>query len=386
MVTVKIGFVAASKDLLDSVQSALSQLPARVVVDVSNIDSPAAFLEKLEQAQPDLMMLEYAQVANNLAESIKLIKSVTSAPKVVVLNTTADPEIILKAIRAGAEEYLHPPFDQDLRSAVERLAMDRAKMRAGTRPRGKVLGFLSVKGGCGATTVSCHVAQELHAVTNLEVLLADFDLESGIIGFLTKAHTRYTLMDAADNIQRLDMSFWKAIVSNGIPGVEVVPAPSAGSTRIYRDPEDYRNLIRFMRANYDWTVADLGRGMNYVSMAVLQEADELYLVSGQDVSTLHQTKQLISCIRERGFPDHRLHVVMNRMPKRSEITLEDIDLMLGINVYSTIQSDYGALYDALAAGSLVKSSSKLGQNYTRLAAKISGTDRQMAKRGFRFFG
>jgi pilus assembly protein CpaE len=385
MFTCKIGFVVSSKELLDSVQAALNQLPARVVLDVSAIDSPAAFLEKLEHAQPDLMMLEYKQVENSLAESIKLIKSVSSAPKIVVLNTSADPETILRSIRSGADEYLHPPFEKDLRAAVERLAMDRIKLRAGTRPRGKVLGVLSVKGGCGATTVACQLAQELHAVTKMEVLLADFDFESGIIGFLTKAHSRYNLMDAADNILRLDMSFWKAIVSNGIPGVEVVSAPAAGSPRVYRDPEDYRNLVRFMRANYDWTVADLGRGLNYISMAVLEEVDELYLISSQDVSTLHQTKQLIGWIRERGYPDHRQHVVMNRMPKRSEITLEDIDLMLGITVYATIPSDYGALYDAMAAGTLVPGSSKLGENYVRLASKISGNDRQAPKRGFRFF-
>ena len=68
MVTVKIGFVVNSKELLDSVQGALSQLPARVVFDVNGVESSAAFLEKLERAQPDLMMLEYNQVEAGLVE------------------------------------------------------------------------------------------------------------------------------------------------------------------------------------------------------------------------------------------------------------------------------------------------------------------------------
>ena len=41
-----------------------------------------------------------------------------------------------------------------------------------------------------------------------------------MIGFLTKTKAIYSILDAVNNLHRLDISYWKALVSNGIPGVE----------------------------------------------------------------------------------------------------------------------------------------------------------------------
>jgi pilus assembly protein CpaE len=382
---IKVGSVISSGNILEEVRAIMRGSPAEEVFHQDSIEGWGEFLSRMEGAQPDLVIIEFGEIERDFAESIKRIKSISSTPRVLILNTSKEPEVILGAIRAGADEYLYPPLEADLRRALERFTAERAAMRAGTRPRGKVLGFLSAKGGCGATTLACHIGLELQRQTNMEVLVADFDLENGLIGFLTKAHTRHSILDAADNIQRLDINFWKAIVSNGIPGVDVVGAPPAGSLRIYRNPDDYKNLVRFMRANYDWTVADLGRGLTYAALSVMDELDEIYLVSEQEVPTLHLTRQLVSHMRERGIPEHRIHVIMNRMPSRSEITLEEIDRMLGISVYVTLPSEYHELYDAMAEGGFVKPESTLGRHFERIAGRITGLEIRPKKKGFSFF-
>ena len=93
--------------------------------------------------------------------------------------------------------------------------------------RGKMIGFLSAKGGCGATTLACHVASELQNVTQKNVLLADLDLTSGMVGFLMKTPSSYSILDAIKNLSRLDESLWKALVVEHRPGLSVMPAPAS---------------------------------------------------------------------------------------------------------------------------------------------------------------
>ena len=376
MFVFKLGCIIGNRDLQAAVQSVLQNFPVQLVLEDTSIESFGTLLEKLERAQPDVVLVDLAQVKETLEDTIRQIKSVSGNPRVIVVDTSVEPNTVLRCLRAGADEFLYPPLETDLRAALDRMSAEGMKKRAGTRPRGKVLGFVSAKGGCGATTTACHIGVELHRQTNLEVLLADFDMEGGIVGFLMKSACRYSLVYAVDNIHRLDMSFWKALVSNGMPGIEVIMAPTPGlaATRIYRDPEEYRNVLRFARANYDWTLIDLGHGLGYTAVSVLEETDSLFLLTTLEVPALHQAKVIASGLRDKGFPAHRLNVILNRMPKRSELTLDEVEAMLGHPIYATLPNEYNELYNAYSEGSLVPASSNLARHYARVAAKIAGLE------------
>src|ERR1035438_7883944 len=92
-----------------------------------------------------------------------------------------------------------------------------------TKGAGKALGFFSAKGGCGATTVICHVAAAL-GLQKQKVLLMDLDLDAGMVGFITKTSQVHSILDAVTN---LDIHGWKALVSKGMPGVEIMASPLA---------------------------------------------------------------------------------------------------------------------------------------------------------------
>src|SRR6202162_6683998 len=104
-----------------------------------------------------------------------------------------------------------------MKSALERLAQTRERSRETRHPTVKTLGFVSAKGGCGATTLACHVATEWPRLVQSKVLLADLDLQAGLVGFLAKTKSPYSIADAVNNLQRLDPSFWHGLISNGNP-------------------------------------------------------------------------------------------------------------------------------------------------------------------------
>lgn len=374
-----IGLVIANQDLWNEVQACLRDLPVRVLVQQPDIGDWSLFLEQLERLRPDVLLFDITRSPKTFEEAMRSMKTMSAPPLVIVLNDNADPETILAAVRSGANEYLYPPLEAGLRKALERMSGERVKRPVHTRARAKTLGFMSSKGGCGATTIACHVAVELQRMTSQEILLADFDLDTGIVGFLMKAKTPYSLLDAVQNVHRLDLSYWKALVSNGQANVEVIPAPPTAMLRKSLDPEPFRHVLNFVQSAYDWVVADLGRNLSVLSMTLLEDIDDVFVVATLDLPALHQAKQVAQTLTDYGFSQNRLHLILNRMPRRSDFTPEEVQRILGLPVYATLPNDYPELFEAYAHGTLLSAKTELGQQLAKLAMKIAGIQVQKGK-------
>jgi pilus assembly protein CpaE len=213
------------------------------------------------------------------------------------------------------------------------------------------------------------------------VLLADFDIDSGLIGFLMKSQSRYSLLDAVDNASRMDLSLWKALVSNGHPGIEVIMAPSTPGTHRNVPVENFRYLVPFVRGHYDWTIVDFGRGLSPMALNVIPEVDETFIVTTLEIPALHHCKHIVQALLDGGYGQHRIRVLLNRAPKRMEVSLEELDRMLGVPIYATVPDDYQALYDTYAEGGLLAPNTNLGKHFARVAARVAGVQQKEGKKG-----
>lgn len=386
MYPLTLGLVIGTKELWEEVQSCLQGLPLHTLLEQSEIGDWPAFLDKLERLRPDVLLLDFTSFKENHDEVVGRIKATGAAPMVVALHKSAEPETILSVIRAGADEYVYPPVATNLPKALERMAAGKSKRQAASRAGGKTCAFFSAKGGCGATTIACHTAVELARQTSQEILIADLDLDAGLVGFLMKSKSRYSVLDAMSNTHRLDLNYWKALISNGMPRLGVIKAPGAMVMREELKQEDLRHVLRFVRLQYDWTVLDLGRGFNPLLSTALEEVDEAFLVTTLDVPALHQVKQIVQAVMDSGLGRGRLRLVLNRVPKNPDVTPEELEKLLGLSVHSMLPDDYASIYEAYAEGQLVPASSNLGKQMARLAARIAGVPEQSGKKKFSIFG
>jgi pilus assembly protein CpaE len=374
------GIVIESKSMWDELQSSLQDLPVRILMEQSEIGDLGSLIDRLERMRPDVIFLDISTLREPLDHVIRKIRSSASGSAVLALNTSAEPAAILDAMRSGAAEYLYPPMREQVRAALERIGAERKNANQSVRRGGHAIGFLSAKGGCGATTIACHAAVELPNVTNSHVLLADLDFDSGMVAFLLKTGGKYGIGDAAGNTHRLDQNYWKALVTNGIPGLEIIAAP-VPAPRQPVGPEQLRVVLSFVRTQYDWVVLDLGRGLSPSAVAALDEIDDLYIVSTLDVPALHQTKTMVQRLLDIGLQPSRLHLVLNRAPKRYEVTMEELEAMLGTPVYAVVPNDYMALTECYAEGKLLSPGSALGKHLVGFAMKVAGVE-QVKKKKF----
>jgi pilus assembly protein CpaE len=386
MYPLTIGLAIENRELWDGVQSTLSTLPFRIIVEHQDVGDVSNFLDRLERMRPDVVLVDISGWREPLEGLVASIKSAAGDPMIIALNTSAQADAILSSLRAGINEYLFPPLQETLRKSLERRSMEKSRGRV--KGTGKSLGFVSAKGGCGATTLVCHVAAELGRI-NQKVLLADLDLDAGMVGFITKTKSVYSILDAVNNLHRLDISYWKALVSNGIPGVEIVSTPLALASKQYPKDDQVRQILAFARPHYDWTLVDLGRSLSRMCMAALDEVDELCLVTTLEVPALHQSKQIIQTLLDGGFGKNRVKLILNRAPKRLDITPAELEKMLGTPIFCMVPNDYPELYETYAEGRMLNRNSELGKSMTRLAAKLANLEEDPSPNGkkrFALFG
>jgi len=381
-----IGLVIETKELWDEVHSTLQELPVRLLIEQHELGDLGEFLDKVERLRPEVMILEVMKLREPMEHVVGRIKASSVDPMVIALHNTAEPELILSALRAGAHEFLHPPLKANLQQALERRSQERNKTRERLKQKGKVVGFLSAKGGCGATTIACHTAAELGR-HDKRVLLADLDLDAGMIRFLMKSKSPYSILDALNNLHRLDASYWNALVSNGLPGLEIIAAPQALASKQQPNQEQMQNMLTFCRGQYDFSIVDLGRSLNLTAMNSLEEIDETYLVTTLDVPALHQSKQIIQTLSGVGYGRERLRLVLNRMPQRLDVTPDELEKMMSLPVFATLPNDYPSLYESYSEGSLLPPNSRLGKELNRMAMKVGGIQEEKGgKKKFSLFG
>jgi len=386
MYPLTIGLAIESRDLWEQAQACLTQLPFRIVVEHRELADITSFIDRLERMRPDVVLIDISGWNQPLEGLVASIRNATGDPMIIAVNTSADADTILASLRAGVNEYLYPPLQDPLRRSLEKRSMETGRRRDGAKGNGKAFGFFSAKGGCGATTLACHVASELgHA--QQKVLLADFDLDAGMVAFITKTKAIYSILDAVNNLHRLDISYWKALVSNGIPGVEIDSSPMALASKNQPKDEQIRQVLAFAKPHYDWTVVDLGRSLTRIGMAVMEEVDEACLVTTLEVPALHQSKQIIQTLLDSGYGKDRIRLILNRAPKRLDITVGELEKMLGVPIHAMIPNDYPELYETYAEGRMLNRSSELGKHMSKLAQKLSGIeDEKPQKKRFGLFG
>jgi pilus assembly protein CpaE len=378
-----VALVMPDGPLRDAALYALRELNAPIGLDYENPSNWTGLTAAIKRAGVDVLLFDLACLSEaDLAQAIGEIKARSPHVKVVAAYPYDDPAKILTAMRAGANEFVHSPIGPALAAAFERIRTLRLPLPAPER-RGRVIGFVSAKGGCGATTAACHVAVDLKRRTGKEVLLAEFDISEGPLSFLMKAQRQYSVADALDNMPRMDANFWAALLAPSRTGVHVLPA---AAQLIPGDFESERiaRMIRFMRTQHDWSVIDFGRGVNCLLKAAAEELDELFVITTIDLPSLHMAKSMLVTL-PGVFEKTPIRLVLNRTHKSLEVSVEEIQKIFGRPVHAVFPDDFAGLYAAYANGMLLPPDTALGACFTRLAVQLTGETKVTKTKKFLFW-
>lgn len=288
---------------------------------------------------------------------------------IVILARALDPNAMLDAMRMGVSEWVPEPLVlDDLESAIRRVA----RPVLGT-VAGRAFAVMGGKGGVGCTTVAVNLATALHRATGGPTLFVDLHMAHGDASVFLGVEPRFSVLDALENIHRLDQTYMKGLVTPTKAGLDLL----AAANRPQHGPIDalrVRALIEFVTTTYPWVVLDCPR-TDGTLMEALDATAAVLVVANQELATLRSASRLAASLRQR-CGTHRVKLAINRFDSESEIGRKDVERVMGGPIAHTFPSDYRAAVAALNKGEPL-----VLQNHTRLAAAFEDVARDLAGLG-----
>jgi pilus assembly protein CpaE len=338
-----------------------------IVKSLDSYPDAAVFRQLVKVWAPDVIFIsmEDAEAAGRIS---KQLDAEFAAMQRVALSTVEDPAIFRFALQLRMAELLVPPFGQDhLTETLKRLAEHLAIHPSSTGTLGKVYAFVPAKGGVGASTIAANAARAFAQAPAANVLLADFDISSGMIGFGFNAEHDYSINDAAKRNKELDEETWQRLVKK-VGSIDLLlsgaPMMDDGITARQIPP-----VLDFARRTYSVIGADLSDTLDERALAVMREANEIFLVTTPDLGALRMARLKILALRRHDWED-KTKLLLNRVSKRMDLNVDEVEATVGLPVYATFPCDYA---DVTRATRKAEASRKLAPSVRQFVEKLGDT-------------
>jgi pilus assembly protein CpaE len=321
--------------------------------------------------------------------ALELVKNICTCglATAFVYSTHADPDLLVRCMRAGAREYLMLPLDrEEMVEALVRASALRSVVRPSKKTNGRMFVFLSAKGGSGATTLACNYAVSLAQESQQKTLLIDLNLPLGDAAINLGIKAQYTIVSAFQNTSRLDSHFLAGLLVQHRSGLFVLAAPSElAPTFVSADAID--KLLEVACRDFDYVVVDAGSRLDLQRKHLFDESATIYLVTQVGIPELRNSHRLIAQLSAEGSP--KLEIVINRYDPRSlEIDEEHITKALTRPAKWKIPNNYAAVRRMQnTATPITEEDSPISQAIRQMSRSVCGqppiTEK---KKKFSFFG
>lgn len=367
--TWKALLISPNKAIVSELMPILGQLISRTPVFEMQAYPARQALSELGGPQgPNICFLDLISDPERGLLLVAELLSVQPLIKVLVLLSSKNPDIILRAMRQGAVEFVARPFDAaQLQHALERIASLHVS-DAGDNQRGRVITVMPAKGACGASTIAANMARQYKRSGHQRVLLADLDPLTGTLSFLLKLKSNYSFLDAISRSSTLDNDLWKGIVTN-CAGLDVLLSPEVIQESLH-DLRDSSMITQFARSAYDVAVLDTGSVFGEWNLALARNSDDVVLVTTNELPALQAAQRAITFLENNGVNRNVVRLVVNRYNKEFGLSREVIETALHCDVYHMLPSDYESIHRALIDGKAVAANTNFGKAIAQLADRL----------------
>jgi pilus assembly protein CpaE len=298
-------------------------------------------LPRFEAGAPDLLLVAQPLLNGEDLERLETLSVQQPDMAIIVACGQQTPDFLLQAMRAGVREVMPMPIDPGaLQSAVRRID---EKRNFSARSLGKVLAFISCKGGSGATFLAANLGYALAAAEGKKVALFDFNLQFGDASlFVSDQRPAASVASVAQQMHRLDQSLLISSMVQVTQNFHVLAAPEDPTQANDVHPEHVDALLRLARQHYDFVILDIGRSLDAVSVRALDQADMIFPILQATLPYIRDGKRLLQVFRSLDYRKDKIHLIVNRHTNNGDIRLRDCEQAYGMEMFRTIPNHYEA--------------------------------------------
>ncbi|HEX9854706.1 MAG TPA: AAA family ATPase [Acidimicrobiia bacterium] len=263
----------------------------------------------------------------------------------VIVVAEPTPDIWQRALRAGVRDIVAPDApESELRTVFDRAAGKATRTKTNlvediipTTKTGRIISVIAPKGGSGKTALAVNLAVGLAERHPGRVAIVDLDLLFGDVTNALLLTPEHTISDAASS-GRLDLTTLKVFLTPRPGGdLYVLCAPDSPAEGDLIQESTVTRALQLLSQEFEYVIIDTAAGLNEVTLAALEMADDLVLICDMSVSAVRGMRKVIDALdilQLRG----RRHFVINRADSKVGLTLSDVEATLSLRIDARLPS------------------------------------------------
>jgi pilus assembly protein CpaE len=305
------------------------------------------FSDVVAQTHPDIGVVALDKDPDRALQLVEQLAQTSPNCNVLVVSGSTDGSLILRAMRAGAKEFLPKPVRiEDLVGALERIR-ERRFGRGESKSRGStVIAIAGATGGVGTTSVAVNLGCVLASDPKNSVALIDLDLSLGDADVFLDTIPDYTLVDVAQNVTRLDFTLLKRSLTKHSSGLFLLPRPVQLEDAKLVTAEDLQRVVGLLKATFTHLIIDLSKSYSPLDMVALEMANHVLLVTQLDLPCLRNVVRLMMSFNEMEGMKDKIKILVNRAGlDNGQISLKKAKETIGRDIFWQLPNDYRTMVE-----------------------------------------
>ncbi len=337
------------------------------------------FVDIVGQTNPDIGVVSMDSDPEKALALIEEVRECAEDCAILVVSSSTDGQLILRAMRAGAKEFLAQPLGvEELVAALDRIAAQKYGGAGGKSRSCQVVAVAGATGGVGSTSLAVNLGCVLAADEANTVALVDLDLSLGDADVFLDTIPDYTIVDVAQNITRLDFTLLKRSLTKHSSGLYLLPRPVQLQDTGLVTPDSLSRVLGLLKATFTHLILDLSKSYTDVDMMALESANDVLLVTQLDLPCLRNVVRLMMSFDEVDGLKDKIRIVVNRVGlDNGQISLKKAQETIGRDIFWQLPNDYRTMVEVRNNGvPLIDQSPRAGitQSVVSLAASLGGMD------------
>jgi pilus assembly protein CpaE len=270
----------------------------------------------------------------------------------LILMRELQSELLLEAMQLGIRHCVtRAGLPSELGPALRRMLADGAA--AAPAAAGKIVTVLSASGGCGGTTVTINLADELRLASGKPSLIVDMDRFYGSVSAFLGVQGSYGIVDVLAQRGTIDAQLVTSTAIETPQKLHVLLSPASVN---FADPlpmpyDQLEAALQACRSAFGWTVIDAPRLPMDVAASLASASQATLIVLEMSVVDIRIARSMINALTDQRVPRERISLVVNRFRKRNpQITLEHVENAFPDTHIHKVSNDFESVIRAVNTG------------------------------------
>jgi pilus assembly protein CpaE len=248
---------------------------------------------------------------------------------------------------------------------------------------GKVIVVVSPKGGSGKTALASNLAVALAQQHPGQVAAVDLDVQFGDLGTALSLQPQNNMAQLA-RASVIDATTVKVALTPYEPGLFVLCAAATPEEADSITDKHVNAILPLLARDFAFVVVDTPAGLDERTLAAVECATDLLLVSSLDVTSIRSLRKAVDTLDKIGISTP-CRFVLNRADAKVGLEIEDAGVAVGFPVSCTIPSSRAIPLSMNLGTPVVKSEPKsaVAKQFGLLASLYSPVEVEKTKRGWR---